>query len=129
MIACAQLAARESKPFALLPRRRGRVANHPLGPKSYDAHAAAGRPFDRVGQNSGEISDGPFHMDALRRQRQHQRRFAMPGVHRHPLFMRAELFFAVGHVEHVVGMAMKSRGAGAFPGRRSAGSAAGRRGR
>lgn len=43
-------------------------------------------------------------MDALRRQRQHQRRFAMPGVHRHPLFMRAEkLFFAVGHVEHVVG--------------------------
>lgn len=42
-------------------------------------------------------------MNALRRQRQQQRRFAMAGVHRHPLFMRAEkLFFAVGHVEHIV---------------------------
>ena len=94
------------KPFALLPRRRGRVANHPAGAKVIRRPRRRRTTFRQgwAGEFRREVGDRPLHMNALRGQRQHQRRFAMPGVHRHPLFMRAEkLFFAVGHVEHVVG--------------------------
>lgn len=93
------------KPFALLPRRRGRVANHPAGAKVIGRPRRRRAAFrqGRAGEFRREVGDRPLHMNALRGQRQHQRRFAMPGVHRHPLFMRAEkLFFAVGYVEHIV---------------------------